>query len=241
MSVAFAISALQMSQVLSPIPPMDSPYTRWLSIDPFNFSPIIFFILLPLIASIPAASLLKEDADSGLLAKVKLCFPVQKVIRSYVGLAFLTGFILVALVLSLNLLFYFMMLPNIRPDNLLNSNILLTNQNTLFVSLYYANPLISILFASFWGGLFAVFVMVTSLWIKHVFVALSTGLIVQIAILMLNSLIMLPDLVSFSPADFLHEMAPNTNISLPFTGLATLMLLTYCLAFARIGVKRLVP
>ena len=245
MSVAFAISALQMIQVLGPIPPMDSPYTRWLSIDPFNFSPIIFFILLPLIASIPAASLLKEDADSGLLAKVKLCFPVQKVIRSYVGLAFLTGFILVALVLALNLLFYFMMLPNIRPDNLLNSNILLTNQNTLFVSLYYANPLlhalISILFASFWGGLFAVFVMVTSLWIKHVFVALSTGLIVQIAILMLNSLLMLPDLVSFSPADFLHEMAPNTNISLPVTGLATLTLLTYCLVFARIGVKRLVP
>ncbi|MFK5261403.1 hypothetical protein ACI3PM_18000, partial [Lactiplantibacillus plantarum] len=50
------------------------------------------------------------------------------------------------------------------------------------------------------------------------FVALSTGLIVQIAILMLNSLLMLPDLVSFSPADFLHEMAPNTNISLPVTG-----------------------
>lgn len=63
----------------------------------------------------------------------------------------------------------------------------------------------------------------------------------QIAILMLNSLLMLPDLVSFSPADFLHEMAPNTNISLPVTGLATLTLLTYCLVFARIGVKRLVP
>ncbi len=155
MSVAFAISALQMIQVLGPIPPMDSPYTRWLSIDPFNFSPIIFFILLPLIASIPAASLLKEDADSGLLQKLNCVF-LSKSYPILCWISLFDRFYTCGTCLALNLLFYFMMLPNIRPDNLLNSNILLTNQNTLFVSLYYANPLlhalISILFASFWVG-----------------------------------------------------------------------------------------
>lgn len=141
-SIALAISCLQMTQILNFIPVGESPYTRWLSIDPFNFTPILFFILLPLIASIPAGSLLKNDADSGLLAKVKLHSPFQKVIRSYVGIAFLSGFTIIAIALLINLLFYFTIFPNIRPDNLLNSNILLINQNTMLVGLYYAHPLI---------------------------------------------------------------------------------------------------
>ncbi|MCU6430389.1 hypothetical protein [Lacticaseibacillus paracasei] len=243
-SIALVISCLQMAQILNPIPVGESPYTRWLSIDPFNFTPIIFFILLPLIASIPAGSLLKNDADSGLLAKVKLHSPFQKVIRSYVGIAFLSGFTIIAIALLINLLFYFTIFPNIRPDNLLNSNILLINLNTMLVGLYYAHPLlhaaISILFASLWGGLFSVFVMVTSVWIKNSFVALSTGLVVQVAILMLNHLVRLPDLVSFSPADFLHELSPDTNVNLTVTVIVTMFMLIYCAVLAQIGEKRLV-
>lgn len=243
-SIALAISCLQMTQILNFIPVGESPYTRWLSIDPFNFTPILFFILLPLIASIPAGSLLKNDADSGLLAKVKLHSPFQKVIRSYVGIAFLSGFTIIAIALLINLLFYFTIFPNIRPDNLLNSNILLINQNTMLVGLYYAHPLlhaaISILFASLWGGLFSVFVMVTSIWIKNSFVALSTGLVVQVAILMLNHLVRLPNLVSFSPADFLHELSPDANVSLTVTGIVTMLMLIYCAALAQIGEKHLV-
>lgn len=242
--IALSICALQMIQLLKPIPAGNSPYTRWLSIDPFSFLPIIFFILLPLIASIPAGTLLKNDVDSGLFAKVKLQSPLQKVMWSYIGIAFLTGFAIIALALLLNLAFYFTVLPNIKPDNLLNSNILLINQNTMLVSLYYAHPLlhaaISILFTSTWAGLFSVFVTVTAIWIKNAFVAMSLGLVVQIVVLMLNSFIKLPNSVSYSPADFLHEMAP-TNVSLAVTGIVTLLMLIYCIVFSQIGVKHLVP
>ena len=178
-SIALAISCLQMTQILNFIPVGESTYTRWLSIA-----------------------------------------------------------------LLINFLFYFTIFPNIRPDNLLNRNILLINQNTMLVGLYYAHPLlhaaISILFASLWGGLFSVFVMVTSVWIKNSFVALSTGLCVQILVLMLNSFLTLPSLASYSPADFLHELSPNANINLTVTGIVTLLMIIYCISLAQIGEKRLV-
>ncbi|HAJ55911.1 MAG TPA: hypothetical protein DCL56_14930, partial [Lactobacillus sp.] len=44
--IALSICGLQMVQLLKPIPVGSSPYTRWLSIDPFSFLPVIFFILL---------------------------------------------------------------------------------------------------------------------------------------------------------------------------------------------------
>ncbi len=114
----------------------------------------------------------------------------------------------------------------------------------MLVGLYYAHPLlhaaISILFASLWGGLFSVFVMVTSVWIKNSFVALSTGLVIQIFVLMLNSFLTLPILASYSPADFLHELSPNANVNLTVTGTVTLLMIVYCIILAQIGEKRLV-
>lgn len=35
--IALSICGLQMIQLLKPIPAGNSPYTRWLSIDPFSF------------------------------------------------------------------------------------------------------------------------------------------------------------------------------------------------------------
>ena len=50
---------------------VDSPYTRWLSIDPFGATPMLLFLVLPLMASIPTAMIFKDDFDIGLLMKVK--------------------------------------------------------------------------------------------------------------------------------------------------------------------------
>ncbi|CAM3136441.1 hypothetical protein SAMN04487792_1397 [Lactobacillus bombicola] len=136
--IALIISFLQFV-TLTKIPIEDSPYTRWLSIDSFNFAPIVFFILLPIFSSLPASIMLKEDYDSGLLYKWKLQKSIKQVLFDYIKIAFITGFIVTALALSANLFSWFMILPNIKPDNLLNKNILVINFNTLFVSLYYTH------------------------------------------------------------------------------------------------------
>lgn len=217
-----------------------------LAVDwPFQFFTSYLFYFAAFDRQHPRRSLVKNDVDSVLFAKVKLQSSLQKVMWSYIGIAFLTGFAIIALALLLNFAFYFTVLPNIKPDNLLNSNILLINQNTILVSLYYAHPLlhaaISILFASTWAGLFSVFVTVTAIWIKNAFVVMSLGLVAQIVVLMLNSFIKLPNSVSYSPADFLHEMSPTANVNLAVTGIVTLLMLIYCIVFSQIGVKHLVP
>ncbi|MDF7681916.1 hypothetical protein PT287_00070 [Lactobacillus sp. ESL0679] len=225
------------------IPVEDTPYTRWLGIDPFSFTSTIFFILLPLIASLPAGIMLKEDQDSGLLAKFKLNNTLQNVLSKYMFIAFISGFVVIALPLLVNLTLWLLRLPNIKPDNLLNGRALIININTFFVSLYYTHPFVhsvlAILFAGIWGGLFAVFVMVTSIWINNRFVALCSSLILQIAIFVLNSFIKLPNNISYSPADFLHN-GPVTNVSLAVTGIVTLLMIVYCFVMLFLARKRLV-
>ncbi|NVY96760.1 hypothetical protein HU830_06275 [Lactobacillus sp. DCY120] len=230
--LGLVLAGCQLLQLRNPIPAIESPYTRWLAVDPFNFSPIIFFLLLPLIASLPAGILLKADHDRGLLNQLRLHWSQRKILVNYFSLAFITGFLVILLPLVLNFITYFLFLPNIQPDNLLNINILLTNLTTMFAPYYYSHAFFHaffyLLFASLWGGLFAVFVSGLSLWIKNRFVAFSASLIVQIAVFVLNNLIRLPNLVSYSPADFLHELSPMTNVSLEASFSATLIMLVCC-------------
>ena len=232
---------LPLNLILS-IYPEDSPYTRWLGIDPFTIFPKIFYLLLPLIASLPASILLKEDLNSGLLFKIKLQRPIRKVICSYASLAFCMGAIVIAIPLIINFLSWFMIVPNIKPDNLINYNIRVASFNTMFVALYYSHPfvhaLIAICFASFWGGLFAMQVTSTSIWIKNQFVAVCSGLILQILIFLLNSVFYLPDFVSYSPIDFLRESAPS-NVSLGVTISVTLTMIIFCIVMFLIDEKRL--
>lgn len=231
--IGIVISFLQLLQVLKPIPANSSPFTYWLSIDPFNFSAIIFFLLLPFFASLPAGIIIKNDIESGMLYKFKIRNSLKTVLFDYTILSFLIGFIVVAIPLLINFFSWFMVLPNVKPDNLLNKNILVINFNCIFVTLYYSHPfvhaILSILFASFWGGLFSVFTTVTSLWIKNKFSALCSSLVLQIVLLLSNAVIKLPNLISYAPADFLHEAAPDKNLSLLTTCVVTSLMIAYCL------------
>ena len=220
----------------------NSPYTMWISIDGFTFVPTIFFILLPLIASLPASTLLKEDFTNGYFYKLKMGKSIKQILLGYLEIAFMTGFIVIAVPLLFNFLSWFMILPNVKPDNLLNINIGARNFTMLFVSLYYSHPfvhaILSIIFSSLWGGLFAVFAMVTSLWIKNKFAAMCTGLVLQIILLLMNATIHLPYFISYSPADFLREL-PGIMTNIYVVVFMTAILLLYCMIMFHLDEKRL--
>ncbi len=212
------LSGLQIIQGLIPIVKygnifLESPYTRWLSIDPFTFGPIMFFILLPLMASIPAATILKEDLTSGLLLQIKTRIGLNRLLLGYGLAALIGGFLVVAIPLLTNFLTYFLFLPNIRPDFLINENLMIIHENTMFVDLFYSHPLIhgllSILFTSLWGGLFSVLTTSISLWIKSKFLMLFSSMIFQTFLLIGNLFIKLPHQISYVPFDFLKETASS--------------------------------
>lgn len=237
LGISLILSGLQIVQSLTPILKfgntfLESPYTRWFSVDPFNFEPIIFYILLPLIASIPTSLILKEDLDSGLIFYLRNKFNLNKIVFSYASAAFIGGFVSAIIPLVTNFLTYFLFIPNIRPDFLINENLLIINENTLFVDLYYQHPLMhgifSILLTSFWGGLFAVLTCSFSIWIKGKFLSLLSTLLLQISILILNIFIKIPHFVSFLPSDFLRETAPSV------INIATVIIMTIIFSLSSI-------
>ncbi|NYZ59815.1 hypothetical protein EO246_11810 [Lactococcus lactis] len=219
----------------------DSPYSNWIGIDSFNFSPILFFLLIPIIASIPAATLLRQDINNQFILQLKIRKSLKQIIWSYAGVAFITGFIVIMIPLLINFSSYFFILPNIKPDDMINANLAIINKNTLLVSLYYTHPfwhaMIAIIVTSLWGGLFSLFTFATSLFIKNKFVALSSGLMLQIVLLLVNSIIKFPKLGSYAPFDFLKE-TNNADVNLSTVAVVTFIMIIVSLSLIKWGGKR---
>lgn len=219
----------------------ESPYTTWIGIDPFNFSPILFFLLIPIIASVPTATLLRQDINNRFIVQLKLRKSLKQVIWGYATIAFIAGFIVIAIPLLINFGSYFFILPNVKPDDMINSNLAIMNKNTLLVSLYYTHPfvhaLLAIVFTSFWGGLFSLFTFTSSLFIKNKFVALCSGLMLQIILLLVNSLVKLPKDIGYAPFNFLKE-TNGANVSLVTVSVITVIMIASCLSLIKWGGKR---
>ena len=219
----------------------ESPYTSWIGIDGFDFSAIIFFFLIPFIASIPCSTLLRQDINNRFFIQLKIRKSIKNIIWSYASIALIFGFIVISIPLLINLTLLFAFLPNVKPDDLINLNLLIIHKNTLFVSLYYNHPLIhailSILFASIWGGLFSLFTFTCSFFIKNKFVALCSGLVLQIVLFICEVCIKLPDSISYAPFNFIKE-TNGADVNIYITGMVTILLFLYCIVMIICGGKR---
>ena len=95
---------------------------------------------------------MRQDIKNRFYIQLKIRKSINNIIWSYASIAFIFGFIVISipLLIHLNLLFAF--LPNVKPADLINLNLLIIHQNTLFVYLYYNHPLnhsfMSILFTT---------------------------------------------------------------------------------------------
>lgn len=218
----------------------DSPYTKWISIDSFHISPQLFFLLISIISSIACSMILREDVDNGLFHKLKIKKKFSTIITGYFFTAFIIGFLIVLIPLILNFICYLTILPNLIPNPLINSNILVIKDNTLLFDLYYSHPeihvIISILFTSLWGGLFSMFAMVNSLILKNKYLGLCSGFILQMILMLINTVIKLPNNISYVPSDFLRETA-SASINIPVTMTVTFLMLIYIIIMFNIGGK----
>ncbi|WP_125545774.1 hypothetical protein [Levilactobacillus lindianensis] len=217
-----------------------SPYTLWMGIDSFHFASIAYYLVLPLIAALPAATLLKKDLSNGFFMQVKLKNTLKQVLRDYYVLAFLLGGLIVTLPLLVNFTAIALKVPSTFPDNLLNQNILVINRNTLLVSLYYTHPfvhyLLNLIMVFLWGGLYALFTTAISLNLNNRFFSLSVGLLIQMSLLLFQGLHVTP--YSLSPADFLKQTAMS-DISLGTTLATTIVSIGCTMILLRLGREKL--
>jgi hypothetical protein len=215
----------------------DSPYTLWISIDPFHASSMIFYILIPLIASIPAGMMIKDDLASGFFQQLQVRKNIDQILGGYFTASFVTGFLVILISLIVNYAIFFMLMPNVKPDDLLNSNLGIYSRDTLFINVYFEHPFLHgfmfTLFASVWGGIFASFTTACSIWIKVRFVPLFAGFALQVVLTMLNiaGTPLFNNSINISPADFTRETTgmvdQNTAVLTTFAMLLVIILIVW--------------
>ncbi|MFC6295382.1 hypothetical protein ACFQH1_09230 [Lactiplantibacillus daoliensis] len=219
----------------------DSPFTLWMGVDNFSFSTVTYYLLVPLIAALPVATVVRRDLDNGFLTQLRIKGTLKVVLRSYLTWSFILGGLVVAVPLLINLISLALVYPSVFPDNLLNQNILVINRDTLLVSLYYNHPwlhsFLSLLVVFFWGGLFAMFTTTMSLLLKNRFLALSSGLLLQLFLMLIQEFGILK--ASIAPIDFIKQSA-SSNIDLVITLEVTLAIVIVILILWQRGVTRIV-
>ncbi|EUJ38039.1 hypothetical protein [Brochothrix campestris] len=219
-----------------------TPFTMWLGIDSFSVLNLLFYLLLPFLSSLAFADFLKRDITSGFLQQIKLSLPIRRYYRIIFWVTFISGACLIALPLLINLVASSLVLPSYLPDELLNNNIAMRANSTLFVGLYYSHPVLHQLFylllAAIFGGfgLFACFTLALSLWLKQPLVALFAAFLLQLLLYLLNSLLFMN--TTITPFDFLPETVLLRSVQLSVVLSTALCLIVCSSLFYVIGVKR---
>lgn len=215
-----------------------TPYTTWMGINSVVTPSFLFFFILPVIASLPSSSIFQEDKKNGSFLFVIMRSNYKMYFLKLFSKTFLIGGVVVITPLILNIFLSFMFLPNITPDEILNSNIGMYERATFFISIYFKYPFIHmisyIFMAFFYGGAFALFSLSISFYTKHTFITLLSAFLLQLFLMIINLFYPTP----LAPIYFLSEshIYHGANIIVSILVLVGIFILSVVL-FLR-GVKR---
>ena len=158
-----------------------SPYTLW--IGSFNSSVFaeLFFLLMPILAAMPAADIYLTDRKSGYLDNI--VSRGRK--KSYFCCLFITNYAAGAMCFIIpaviNIICSFCILPDIHPDIIVNESSVVTmyGTETLFPELYYTHPLahmaLYLVTGSVIAGMYASLALASGFFIKNSRIFLSAA------------------------------------------------------------------
>lgn len=218
-----------------------TPYTKWFELGAISRLNSLFFLLLPIIASIPFADTYLKDKQTGFLLSVFS----RGHIKDYFTKLFLTNYLVSGLVVTfpliLNVYLAFMFLPNISPDPVVNDLTNISSLNTLFPDLYYNYPffhiLIYIFIAFLFAGLYASISLSVSLYLNNRFIVILFPFIVQMFLSMFYQLIGKSHL---DPTSMIQQLSGYLGVT--FSGLVLTFVfgMIICIGLYIFGVKKLV-
>ena len=135
-----------------------STYTAWIPTRIGDFYSGLYYLLWPLLATIPTAWILSNDSKEGVLEQQCLRIKKASVIRIKLYVSFISGGICSALPLILNFLVVICFLPLITPK-IYDEIYTAVPMNSLFSGLFYNSPLAYVInlsvLAFIIGGLFS--------------------------------------------------------------------------------------
>lgn len=179
--VVFAVGFLRMQiGEFQNSPEAFCPYYKWIMAD--TFWSLIFSLMIPFMAALGNSQMTYDDANSGFIMHV-----LQKKGKIGYVLGSLTSvyavtFIETVLVLAADVMFVFLLLPNVLPDQVLNSGEGYSRLFTYHVEWMYSEPFKLILFyivlSGCAAGLFGMLTAVCGLYFSNRFMVMFSGFII---------------------------------------------------------------
>lgn len=179
----------------------ESVYYNWIGASSFPMQSYLYYLILPILAVLPAGTLLYDDIKSGYVKNVFIRTKKSNYfIAKYVAV-FISGGIAFVLPLIINFVLTSMWLPNLIPEPIIGIGPSLTSVG---YEVYYSHPLlynglfllVDFIFA---GGMVSIS-LIAAYFVEHKFVVLISPFISYYFLYSLNNII---GINSFAPNYFL--------------------------------------
>lgn len=186
--------------------PMSYPgwlFSDWLGGRLYSVFSYLYFMILPLLASLPHGDSFFTDVKKGVISNI--CIRTGKkdyYFAKYLS-TFLSGGIVVIIPLLLNFLLSALLLPSMKPEVAFwNTTV---NEKSAFPNIYFTHPLIYILIYIFiifiFSGFFGTLSLVCSYYVNYHFLVIISPFICYIFLIAFFGLI---GIETFQPNNFLH-------------------------------------
>lgn len=207
-------------------------FSNWMGGNTYNIYGYIFYLLLPILATIPFADSFYSDNKSGFDKNILIRTSKFNYLRAKYIAVFISGGAVFLIPLILNFLLCAAILPALTPQVVLTHMGLL--DTSMFFELYFTHPylyfavyaVIDFLFA----GLFACITLVMSIIAQQHFVALIAPFIIYIFI---NSVCELIDKSWFSPLFIAKPAMPYGKVWITILELLILFILSFFIFVVR--------
>lgn len=187
-----------------------NPFVKWMSNDRFNTCTLLFFMIFPVLASLPYSDSYWIDKNSGFNKGIYTRSKKKDYFISRYITNFIIGGTVVIIPLILNFYILMMLLPAVHPS-IFDASIIAKH---MFSSLYYFHPYLYVgmyLALTFiFGGTFASIGLAVSIYCKNRLLVVTTPILIYISMYIFE-LAGLPHLV---PAKFLVAGQPVSSINI---------------------------
>lgn len=185
---------------------------NWLAGNSYNLQSFVYFLLFPLLAVIPYGISYFDDRKKGVLHNIFTRCPRRQYLISKFLVTFLSGGAAVIIPLLLNLLVTMMILPNLIPQSILPGNGI--NAAKWGYMLYFQNPAgylaVYLLIDFVFGGLYAVFALAGSFFLKHKIAVAMSSFFLQLFLYVVCSVF---EIYEYSSVYFLQAGYGVTSLS----------------------------
>ena len=170
----------EMKYITYQIPPILSQ--NWIGGDILGTETFLYFLILPILATLPYGLSYFEDKDNGFLKMIYQRTRREEYIKNKFVATFISGGIAVTVPLIINLMVAMSLFPNIVPDVSRCTDLIFSNR--IFYQIYYSKPLVYItlfLIIDFlFAGMWAVIALLSSYLSDYKVVVLITPFFIQL-------------------------------------------------------------